>query len=119
MKIGNLTVTPTGDREIEVTRAFDAPRALVFDALTRPELIRRWLSSPPAGPWSFASSTFASAALPLQWKGPGGASMGMRGVIREIAAPGLVATERFDEAGTGEIRTPWSSPKRAARPRSR
>src|ERR1035438_7987605 len=38
--------TPS-DREIEVTRVFDAPRALVFDAFTKPELVRRWLLGPP------------------------------------------------------------------------
>jgi len=40
----NITVTietPT-DREVVVTRVFDAPRQLVFDALTRPDLIKRW-----------------------------------------------------------------------------
>ncbi len=34
--------TPT-DREIRITRDFDAPRQLVFDAFTKPELVRRWL----------------------------------------------------------------------------
>ena len=47
---GNLKVTARGDREIVMTRAFDAPRAMVFDAYTKPELVRRWLLG-PAG-WS-------------------------------------------------------------------
>jgi len=37
--------TPT-DREIVMTRVFDAPRRLAFEALTRPELLRRWLLGP-------------------------------------------------------------------------
>ena len=35
-------VTAPGDREIHLTRLFDAPRHLVFEAMTRPEHIRRW-----------------------------------------------------------------------------
>ena len=35
-------VTLVGDREIHVVREFDAPKALVYRALTEPELIRRW-----------------------------------------------------------------------------
>ena len=37
-----FTVTPTGDRAIVITRLFDAPRHLVFEAMTKPEHIRRW-----------------------------------------------------------------------------
>ena len=36
---GNLKVTTRSDREIVMTRAFDAPRKLVFDAFTKPELV--------------------------------------------------------------------------------
>ena len=43
---GNLKVTARGDREIVMTRAFDAPRALVFDAFTKPELVKRWMLGP-------------------------------------------------------------------------
>jgi uncharacterized protein YndB with AHSA1/START domain len=35
------TSTPS-DHEIVITRLFDAPRQLVFDALTKPEHVRRW-----------------------------------------------------------------------------
>ena len=37
-----LTLTPPTDREILLTRVFDAPRDRVFDALTGPELLTRW-----------------------------------------------------------------------------
>src|SRR5687768_8056032 len=40
---GALKVTTPSDREIAMTRVFNAPRKLVFDALTKPELIKRWL----------------------------------------------------------------------------
>jgi uncharacterized protein YndB with AHSA1/START domain len=37
-----FAVSTPSDREIRLTRVFDAPRALVFEAMTRPEHIRRW-----------------------------------------------------------------------------
>jgi hypothetical protein len=36
---GRLKITAAGEREIVMTRSFHAPRALVFDAFTKPELI--------------------------------------------------------------------------------
>ena len=44
---GNLEVSTPSDREILMTREFNAPRRLVFEALTQPDLIRRWLLGPP------------------------------------------------------------------------
>ncbi|HMF88165.1 MAG TPA: SRPBCC domain-containing protein, partial [Gemmatimonadaceae bacterium] len=46
-----LQITTPSDREIAMTRTFDAPRAMVFDAWTKPELIRRWLGA--FGGWKF------------------------------------------------------------------
>ncbi len=42
---GGLKVTAQGDREIVMTRVFDAPRTLVFDAWTKPELFARWFGA--------------------------------------------------------------------------
>ena len=39
---GRMTVERRSDRELVVTRTFDAPARLVFDAWTRPELFKRW-----------------------------------------------------------------------------
>ena len=44
---GTLQVTLPSDREILMTRVFDAPRRLVFEALTRADLLRRWFGGPP------------------------------------------------------------------------
>jgi uncharacterized protein YndB with AHSA1/START domain len=38
-----LKITTPSDLEIAMTREFDAPRHLVFDAMTKPEYLRRWL----------------------------------------------------------------------------
>ena len=41
-----LQITTPTDREVVMTRVFDAPRTMVFDAWTRPELLKRWLLAP-------------------------------------------------------------------------
>ena len=98
---GTLEVTTPSDREIAMTRVFDAPRRLVFDAHTRPELIRRWLLGPDG--WSMEVCEVdlkVSGKYRYVWRRDAdGTEMGMGGVFREIVSPErLVATEKFDEA---------------------
>ena len=94
-----LQVTTPSEREIAMTRVFDAPRRLVFDAWTRPELLKRWLGV--RGGWSFAVCEVdlrVGGAYRFVWRGPNGKEMGMGGVYREIVPPErLVATELFDD----------------------
>ena len=58
-----LTLTPKGDREIVVTRVFDAPRERVFDAVTTPSLIRQWLLGPDG--WTMSVCEVIGALPPL------------------------------------------------------
>lgn len=94
-----LQVTTPGDREIAMTRTFDAPRRMVWDAYTRPELIRRWLLGPPG--WSMPVCEVdlrVGGTFRFVWTKDGGHEMGMSGVYREIVAPErLVNTEAFDQ----------------------
>jgi len=94
-----LNVEALGDREIVMTRAFDAPRQMVWDAYTRPELLRRWLGV--RGGWTFAECEVdlrVGGAYRWVWRGPDGQLMGMGGVFREVSPPArLVATEKFDD----------------------
>jgi uncharacterized protein YndB with AHSA1/START domain len=99
--MGSLKLTTPSDREIAMTRVFAAPRKLVFDAHTKPELVRRWLLG-PAG-WSMPVCEIdlrVGGKYRWVWRhDQNGTEMGMGGVYREIKAPErLVATERFDEA---------------------
>src|ERR1051325_11477180 len=94
-------VEPKGDREILMTRVFDAPRDLVFDALTKPELVKRWLLGPPG--WSMPVCEIdlrVGGKFRYVWQHDrDGTKMGMGGVYREVVAPErLVNTEQFDEA---------------------
>ncbi|MGD0758697.1 MAG: SRPBCC family protein [Candidatus Sulfotelmatobacter sp.] len=92
-----LTVTTPTDREIVITRAFDAPRSLVFEAYTNPAHLPHWMLGPqgwtmpvceidlrPGGAWHFA------------WRHSNGTQMEMRGIYREVKPPErLVSTESW------------------------
>jgi len=98
---GNLKLTTQGDREIVMTRALDAPRRLVFDAFTKPELVKQWLLGPPG--WSMPICEIdlrVGGVYRYVWqRDSDGSKMGMGGVYREIVSPErLVATEKFDQA---------------------
>jgi uncharacterized protein YndB with AHSA1/START domain len=94
-----LSLTTREDREIVMTRAFDAPRRLVFDAFTKSELVKRWLLGPPG--WSMPVCEIdlrVGGAYRYIWRHADGKEMGMRGVYREVAPPErIVCTELFDE----------------------
>jgi uncharacterized protein YndB with AHSA1/START domain len=104
---GTLTVTTPTDREIVITRVFDAPRHLVFDTMARPEFLQRWLLGPPG--WSMVvceSDLKVGGVFRHVWRGPDGQEMAMRGVYREVVPPErIVRTERFEfgcDAQSGE-----------------
>ena len=96
---GKLQVSTPSDREIAMTRAFDSPRNLVFDALTKPELIKQWLLGPPG--WTMpicAMDLKVGGAYRFVWRGSNAKEMGVRGVFRELVSPErFVATEQFDQ----------------------
>jgi uncharacterized protein YndB with AHSA1/START domain len=95
---GTLKVTTPTDREVVMTRVFDAPRHLVFDAFSKPELLRRWFG--PRG-WSLVVCEVdlrVGGGFRFVLRGPDGREMGMRGVYREIVPPERsVHMESFDD----------------------
>jgi uncharacterized protein YndB with AHSA1/START domain len=96
---GNLKITTPTDREIVMTRVFDAPRRLVYEAYTRPELLQRWLGV--FGKWTMPVCEVdlrVGGAYRYLWRGAEGAEMCVRGIFREIAPnERIVCTERFDD----------------------
>jgi uncharacterized protein YndB with AHSA1/START domain len=98
-----LDVTTPSDTEVLMSRAFDAPRELVFDCWTKPELIRRWMFGPDG--WSFAVCEVdlrVGGAYRFVWRSSDGEEMGLGGVYHEIVrAERLVSTERYDQDWTG------------------
>src|SRR6266516_961800 len=100
---GTLKLTTLGDREIVMTRVFDAPRRLVFDALTKPELVQRWLLGPPG--WTMPVCEIdlrVSGKYRYVWRNADGREMGMGGTFKEmVRSSRLVATESYDDHWTG------------------
>ena len=96
-KADATTFTTLSDREIVITRVFDAPHRLVFETWTNPEHLPHWMLGPsgwtmpvceidlrPGGAWHFG------------WRHSNGTEMEMRGVYQEIVPPErLVSTESW------------------------
>src|SRR4051812_33332594 len=106
---GTLQVTTPTDREIVMTRVFDAPRQLVFDAFSKPELLKRWFG--PRG-WSLTVCEVdprVGGGFRFVLRGPDGNEMGMRGVYRELVPPERsVHVESFDDyPGESEVTAVW------------
>jgi uncharacterized protein YndB with AHSA1/START domain len=94
---GRTTLTTPSDREVAMTRVFDAPRELVFEAWTSPEHVPHWLLGPegwempvceidlrPGGSWRYV------------WRKADGTEMEMEGDFNEVAPPErIVNTERW------------------------
>lgn len=96
---GNLVVSAQGEREIVMTRMFDAPRTLVFEAYTKPEFVRRWLLGPDG--WTMPVCEIdlrVGGRYRFLWRHADGREMGMGGVYKEVTAPErIVSTEIFDQ----------------------
>ena len=89
-----------GEQELVIARDFAAPRGLVFDAYTKPELVRRWLAGPSG--WSMVVCEIdlrVGGAYRYVSRRDDGVEMTMRGVFREIARPErLVQLQTFEPA---------------------
>jgi uncharacterized protein YndB with AHSA1/START domain len=88
--------TPT-DREVLITRIFDASRRIVFDAYTNPEHLQQWLLGPEG--WTMPICEMdarTGGSWRYVWRKDDGTEMAMAGTIREYVPPErLVTTERW------------------------
>lgn len=104
---GESSYTTPNDREIVVTRVFDAPRARVFEAWTRAEHVARWWD--PTGTPLAACEIDLRPAGAFRWvhRNPGGGEgYAFSGVYREILPPEkLVFTVRMFPSGPDPIGT--------------
>jgi uncharacterized protein YndB with AHSA1/START domain len=100
---GTATVTLPTDEEILITREFDAPKHLVYEAWTTPELVKRW--------WSGRRGEVTSAEIDLRVGGAwryvmvanGGFEVAFHGEYREIVPnERIVTTEVYEGAPDGE-----------------
>lgn len=93
-----LKVSTPSDTEILMQRVFDAPRHLVWEAMTRPDLVRRWWCCMEGYTMPVCEIDFRVGG---KWRyvmvGAGGDECGFHGEYREIDAPKrIVNTEIFE-----------------------
>ena len=100
MDAGSNAATESAERELVITRIFDAPRQLVFKAWTEPEHLERWQGAPRG----FTVTTHEVELRPggayrFQMRSPEGTEHRLRGVFREIVeAERLVMTRAWVDA---------------------
>ena len=96
-------LTKPSDREITLTRTFRAPRTLVFDAFTKPEMVKRWLYGPAEWPLVRCEIDLrVGGKLRYVWRHKEKGDMGLSGTFHEVKAPErIVHTELFDQDWTG------------------
>lgn len=104
-----IEVTQPSDREVRVVRAFKAPRQLVWDAHTKPELVSKWMLGPPG--WTMPVCEMdvrVGGAYRWRWRSEeGGKEFGFFGKFLEVNEPSkIVHEENFDP---GDIGGPMSS----------
>jgi len=103
-KSAPLQVTTPSDREVVVSRVFSATRGMLFDAHTKPDLVRRWLLGPPG--WTMPVCEVdlrVGGTYRYVWRhDASGQQMGVGGTFKEITRPSrIVITQLFDEDWTG------------------
>jgi uncharacterized protein YndB with AHSA1/START domain len=102
--MSNVTITTPSDLEIRITRVFNAPRPLVFDAMSKPEFVKRWMLGPPG--WSMTQcedDLRVGGKFRCAWRNEEGAELAMFGVYREVVPPErIVRTESFDVGCEGQ-----------------
>ena len=89
--------SPPSEREVVITRTFEAPAARIFEMWTKPEHVARWW-----GPKGYTTTIDAMDARPggefrLVMHGPDGTRQPVKGVYKEVNPPRrLVYTEDWD-----------------------
>ena len=100
---GTLKITTPSEREIVMTRVFNAPRRLVFEAFIKPEHLRRWLLGPPG--WEMTVCEAAARvgdSYRYVWRHADGQTMSLHGVCQECVPPERIVNTEHMLGFTGE-----------------
>lgn len=95
-----LKIEANGDRELIITRKFNAPRDLVFRAHTEPELVKQWMLGPDGWTMPICEIDLRVGGIyRFVWeKQTTGDRMGMGGEYTAVDKPAMyAATEKFDD----------------------
>ncbi len=91
---GSATVTTPSDREILITRTFDAPAARVFEAWTMPDQVRQWWGSEDAPMVECDIDLRVGGSWRYVTRGPDGTEFAWHGTYLEIERPGRLVSTR-------------------------
>lgn len=91
----DMKVTPVREREMLITRTFAAPRALVYEALTKAEHVQKWWGPRQYGPVTATADFRAGGRYRFAQGSPQG-EVAFRGEIRESTPDRIVYTEEFE-----------------------
>jgi uncharacterized protein YndB with AHSA1/START domain len=104
-------VTLPSDREVRVTRQFDAPRQLVFDAHTKPELVRKWMGYTDWDMPVCEMDVRVGGKYRWQWKRrEDGQQFGFFGTYLEVDAPSRITHEEYYDPGNVGFAMPVGDP---------
>jgi uncharacterized protein YndB with AHSA1/START domain len=104
-------VTSPSDREVRVTRQFHAPRQLVWDAHTNPELLPKWLGYPGWDMPIREMDVRVDGKYRWQWKNQeDGKRFGFFGTFTEVNAPSTLAYEEYYDPGDMDFAMPVGDP---------
>ena len=85
---GTLEINQPSELEVEIVRAFTAPRNLVFQAFIEPELLQQWMLGP--GDWSMPVCEVdlrVGGGYRQVWRKPGVPDVGLTGTYVEVTPP--------------------------------
>lgn len=96
-----LEVTLPSEREVRVVRTFNAPRQLVWDAHTKPELVTKWMLGPPG--WSMPVCEMdvrPGGGYKWRWQSDeDGKQFGFHGTFSDVNAPTKLVHDEYYDAG--------------------
>jgi uncharacterized protein YndB with AHSA1/START domain len=108
MTTRTLQVSLDDPREIRMTRSFAAPRRLVIEAMSNPELIKRWLGGVRATVVAATVDWRVGGKYRYEFRRPDGVEFAFGGVIRELSEERAVQSESFDgHPGEALVTTTW------------
>ena len=108
MSLASLQVATPSDTTIVMTRAFRAPRQLVWEAMTSPKMLPRWMFAPPG--WKMTTcegEPRIGGSYRWAWSDASGKeTLVIHGVFKEVTPPArLVHTETMEMSGCGQAGT--------------
>lgn len=102
-----MTMTKPSDREVRFTRYFNAPRELVWEAMTSPEYLPQWMLGPDGWVMDICEVDLRpGGAYRYGWRKANGKTMVITGVFKEVKPPELLAsTENWGEGWPEALNT--------------